>query len=94
MNEVTCLFLSVTESDPPRSWRSGMGKVITLGFLDGGDDTEGQAPGDSTRRQQECAVRIGVTGKTRRIVYPCVRAGVNALRHFLMKKRSDPGGMA
>ncbi|MDZ5602119.1 hypothetical protein SJI00_04900 [Pseudomonas sp. RP23018S] len=30
MNGVTCLFLSVTESDPPRSWRSGMGKVVTL----------------------------------------------------------------
>ncbi|MGE1085010.1 hypothetical protein ACQJ0O_22660 [Pseudomonas shirazensis] len=84
MNEVTCLFLSVTESDPPHSWRSGMGKVVYLGFfLDSPDATGNMAQDRSAGSQQKCAVRKGVTGKTRRIVYPRKRAGVNAMRHFL-----------
>ncbi|MNL56588.1 hypothetical protein D3C87_1800920 [compost metagenome] len=30
--EVTCLFLSVTESDPQRSWRGGVNKAGSLEF--------------------------------------------------------------
>lgn len=90
MNEVTCLFLSVTKSDPPRSWRSGINKVVTLRILDNCCLSRAKAVGKSAGCQQECAVRIGVTGKTRRIVYPCRRAGVNTLRKCLMTKRTAP----
>ncbi|MNE54531.1 hypothetical protein D3C80_1493140 [compost metagenome] len=90
MNEVTCLFLSVTESDPPRSWRSGINKVITLKILDNCCPSRAKAVGESAGCQQECAVRIGVTVKTRRIVYPYRRAGVNTLRNCLTTKRTGP----
>ena len=83
------LFLSVTGSDPPRSWRSGIGKGWLPWRLNE-VARRGARPRWSTWHQQGCAVRKRVTGKTRRTVYPCIDAGVNTSRNVLLTARSVP----
>ncbi|MEB6592117.1 hypothetical protein MXM82_23735 [Pseudomonas asiatica] len=85
MNEVTCIVFICDGIGPTALVAQRNGQGGYLGFLDPRCRRSG-----STRRDQECVVRKGVTGKTRRTVYPCERAGVNALHRFLGKKRSDP----
>ena len=85
MNEVTCIVFICDGIGPTALVAQRNGQGGYLGFLDLRCRRSG-----STRRDQECAVRKRVTGKTRRTVYPCKRAGVNALRHFPGEKRSVP----
>jgi len=85
MNEVTCIVFICDGIGPTALVAQRNGQGGYLGFLDLRCRRSG-----STRRDQECAVRKRVTGKTRRTVYPCKRAGVNALRPSIRKKRSDP----
>ncbi|MFJ2523382.1 hypothetical protein ACIOWB_09485 [Pseudomonas capeferrum] len=85
MNEVTCIVFICDEIGPTALVAQRNGQGGYLGFLE-----RGRRQGGSAGCDQECAVRKRVTGKTRRTVYPCKRAGVNALRHFPGEKRSVP----
>lgn|GEM_PF-7080111 len=81
MNEVTCIVFICDGIGPTALVAQRNGQGGYLGF-----PANGCRRGGSAWCWQECAVRKRVTGKTRRTVYPCKRAGVNALHRFLGEK--------